>query len=133
MQKIRLNLQSTMISSKIDETNSEIRLVEKDNDVLRIQLNRKQLLLKKDQCLGHSLQLQVARMEIQIDELNKSLRNLNVEIQKSNRVKNDLRDLLTYFRSYTIVGNIRYKIKSLFGEDSINHVTNDEDDIIWED
>lgn len=127
-----------MIHQKLKETKDKLLITRQDNDILKIQLKERQSILKHEQLGGSNLESKLMKMSIKIDQLKEELNKLEMDVSNVGVVKSKLTGLLQYVKGYTIVGEIRYRIKSLFvddmesSEDFRECQEDDDDDIVWE-
>lgn len=126
-----------MITEQLRDTRKKLAHFTRDNNLLRTQLAEKKSMLKRDQLGGKTLECKLMEMSISNDGLKDEISKLQDKSSKVNHVKTKLTDLLHYVKGYTVVGDIRFKIKSLFVEglersEELTNNQDEDDDIVWE-
>lgn len=126
-----------MIICQIRDTEKKLEELRKTNESMRSQINEKRSTFERDQLAKKKLDCKHMELSIIIDELKNETIRLHNEITKIEQAKSKLVDLLRYVKGYTLVGDIRYRIKNLFVEDldcsdNIANDQDDDDDIVWD-
>lgn len=126
-----------MIQSKLKDTDDNIVKFKNENRQLSIKRNSTYIEIKKQQSFGQFLESQIIKMNLLIDELKEDVQNLQNTMEKTNRIKTSLIDLISFIRNYANVGEVRYQIRKLLWITTVNDppesLAEASDDIEWSD